>query len=55
MYTKAIDVDGPTAALHGNRAFCHIKLENFGSAIADADAALAINKRCVGTQLTDDF
>lgn len=47
LYTKAIDEDGPTVALYGNRAFCHIKLENFGSAIADADEALKLDPRYV--------
>jgi serine/threonine-protein phosphatase 5 len=46
FYTKAIN-DSPTAPLFGNRAFCHIKLENFGSAIADAAAALKLNPRYV--------
>ena len=27
----------------GNRAFAHLKLENFGSAIADADAAIRVD------------
>jgi len=46
FYTKAIEA-GPTAALYGNRAFCHVKVENFGSAIADADAALKLDPRYV--------
>lgn len=44
FYTKAIE-QKPTAVLYGNRAFCHIKLENFGSAIVDADAALKLNQK----------
>jgi len=27
----------------GNRAFAHVKLENFGSAIADADEAIRLD------------
>ncbi len=46
FYRQAIDEE-PSAVLYGNRAFCHIKLENFGSAIADADAALALDPRYV--------
>lgn len=50
MYTKA--VDGYTTAIlydsnnpiyYCNRAFAHIRLENFGSAIADATKALELN------------
>ena len=38
LYSAAIEA-APSAALFGNRAACHLKLESYGSAIADADAA----------------
>ena len=43
LYTAAIAVV-PSAPLHSNRAFCHIKLEALGSAIVDADAAIKLDK-----------
>ena len=44
LYTEAIAVV-PSAALHSNRAFCHIKTESMGSAILDADEAIKLDKR----------
>lgn len=38
-YTAAIDLH-PTAIYLSNRAFCYVKLEQFGLAILDADLAL---------------
>ena len=38
-YSQAIDLH-PTAIYLSNRAFCYVKLEQFGLAIADADLAL---------------
>jgi len=38
LYSRAIAI-APSAALLGNRAAAHLKLESYGSAIADADAA----------------
>lgn len=38
-YTAAIDLH-PTAIYLSNRAFCYVKLEQFGLAILDADMAL---------------
>lgn len=32
------------AICYSNRAFCHIKMENFGSAICDAEAAIAADE-----------
>ena len=43
LYTKAIEL-APTAALFSNRAFAHIKNESMGSALLDADAAIACDK-----------
>lgn len=42
MYSKSIDAK-PTAPVLGNRAMCHLKLEAFGFAISDADAALELD------------
>lgn len=44
LYTRALDAtpappDPARAVLLSNRAFAHIKLENYGSALADAEAA----------------
>lgn len=41
-YSKSIDAK-PTAPVYGNRSMCNLKLEAFGSAIADADCALALD------------
>ena len=41
-YTAALEI-APSAALFCNRAFAHLKCENYGSAMADADAALALD------------
>lgn len=41
-YTKSLE-HTPTAPVYGNRAFCQLKLENFGAAILDADKALALD------------
>lgn len=38
-YTAAIELR-PTAIYLSNRAFCYVKLEQFGLAILDADLAL---------------
>lgn len=42
-YTRAIDLDPSNAVYYSNRAFAHIKLENFGSAIADATKSLELD------------
>lgn len=42
-YTQAIEVDDSNAIYFANRAFCHIKLENFGEAIIDASRAIELN------------
>lgn len=41
-YTRAIGC-APSAALFSNRAATHLKLESYGSAIADAEAALRLD------------
>ncbi|KAI9322621.1 Metallo-dependent phosphatase-like protein [Dichotomocladium elegans] len=42
-YTAAIEVNPNVATYYTNRAFCHIKLEAYGYAIADAETALKID------------
>jgi serine/threonine-protein phosphatase 5 len=41
-YSAALAL-APSAPLYSNRAACHLKLESYGSAIADADAAQALD------------
>ena len=47
LYTRAIEADPSVAASYGNRAFAHIKLENYGAAVADAEAALRLDPNYV--------
>lgn len=42
-YTAAISYDPENPIYYSNRAFAHIRLENFGSAIADASKALELD------------
>lgn len=42
-YSQAIDLS-KSAIYYSNRAFCHIKMENFGLAISDATTAIGIDK-----------
>lgn len=44
-YTKAIEVDPSNPIFYSNRAQVHIKLESYGLAIADCDAALAVDPK----------
>ncbi|KAJ4460174.1 putative Serine/threonine-protein phosphatase 5 [Paratrimastix pyriformis] len=43
-YTEAIVIK-ETAVYYSNRAFCHIRLENYGSAITDATRAIQLDPR----------
>jgi serine/threonine-protein phosphatase 5 len=43
-YNAAIDLDPEVPAFYTNRAFCHIRMENYGLAIADATVALELDK-----------
>eukprot|EP00903_Cladosiphon_okamuranus_P017863 g16439.t1 len=45
-YTAAIELH-PTAIYLSNRAFCYVKLEQFGLAILDADLALTLDSKYV--------
>ena len=42
QYTAGIDAH-PTAVLYANRAYTYLKLEEFGSAIEDAELAIALD------------
>ncbi|KAI7898859.1 Metallo-dependent phosphatase-like protein [Cokeromyces recurvatus] len=42
-YTEAIELNPQVASYYTNRAFCHIKLESYGYAIADSNKALEID------------
>lgn len=44
FYSLAIQHDPTNAIYWSNRAFCHIKMENYGSAISDGTAAITVNK-----------
>lgn len=46
-YTKAIECDAKEAVYWANRAFCHLKLEEYGSAVEDATNAIALNPKYV--------
>ena len=43
LYTQAIALQPDSAVLHSNRAFAAIRLEEFGSAIADATRAIELD------------
>ena len=42
LYTQAIDLAPENPIYLSNRAFAHLKLENFGSALEDAGKAIEI-------------
>jgi len=44
-YTEATQFNPSVAAYYSNRAFAHIRLENYGSAVADASKALELDSR----------
>ena len=50
-YSEAIDVTPSSgkagAILYANRAFCHLKTESFGSAVADAEEAIEMDETYV--------
>lgn len=47
LYTTAIETNPNVAAYYGNRSFCHIKLECFGSALLDANKAIQLDRKYV--------
>ncbi|KAG1091473.1 hypothetical protein G6F42_019421 [Rhizopus arrhizus] len=42
-YTEAIEINSKVASYYTNRAFCHLKMESYGYAIADSNTALEID------------
>ena len=42
-YTKAIEANPHSAVLYANRAAAHIRLENYGSGVADASSAIELD------------
>ena len=46
-YTKAIEVNPNNHVYYGNRALANMRLENYGSAIVDADKSIEINPKYV--------
>mmetsp|Transcript_22282 Transcript_22282/g.73000 ORF Transcript_22282/g.73000 Transcript_22282/m.73000 type:complete len:481 (+) Transcript_22282:104-1546(+) len=46
-YNDAIELSSEVPAYYTNRAFCHLKLENHGLAIADATVALELDRTFV--------
>ncbi|CAG9466709.1 unnamed protein product [Pedinophyceae sp. YPF-701] len=47
LYSQAIDLNPSNAVYYGNRAFAHLKLENYGAAVSDASAAIKIDNTYV--------
>lgn len=45
LYTQAIELNGQNAVYWANRAFAHIKLEEYGSAIQDATKAIEVDPK----------
>ncbi|GAQ87925.1 protein phosphatase 5 [Klebsormidium nitens] len=43
LYTQALEIRSDNAILYANRAFAHIKLEEYGSAVEDASKAIEID------------
>ena len=46
-YSKAIDLNPTSAVYFANRAFAHIKLENYGAAVADATSAINLDPKYI--------
>ena len=47
LYTEALEVNPGSAILWANRAFAHVKLEEYGSAVEDADKAIECDSNYV--------
>lgn len=47
LYGQAIDCNPLHAVYHANRAFAHIRMETYGSAVEDATEAIAIDAKYV--------
>lgn len=51
LYTKAIELNADNAVLYANRAFAHTRLEEYGSAIADATKSIECNPKYVKVRI----
>jgi len=47
LYTKAIELNPKVPAYYGNRSFCYIKTEYYGSALEDANKAIELDKKYI--------
>lgn len=47
LYNKAVESEPNNHLYIGNRAMCHLKLENFGLAIEDASKAVELDPKYV--------
>ena len=47
LYTEAINANSNNAVYWANRSFAHTKLEEYGSAIADASKAIEIDPKYI--------
>lgn len=47
LYTEAIELNPYNAVYHGNRAFAHIKLENYGSALLDSNECIRLDPKYI--------
>lgn len=45
LYTQAIELNGRNAVYFANRAFAHLRLEEYGSAIQDATQAIEVDPK----------
>lgn len=45
LYSQAIELNNQNAVYWANRAFAHIKLEEYGSAIQDASNAISVDSK----------
>ncbi|WJX37816.1 Serine/threonine-protein phosphatase 5, variant 2 [Trifolium repens] len=45
LYTQAIELNGQSAVYFANRAFAHLRLEEYGSAILDATKAIEVDPK----------
>ena len=49
-YTKAIELNPQVPAYYGNRSFCYMKTEYYGSALEDANKAIDLDKKYIKVQ-----
>ncbi|CAK8541427.1 unnamed protein product [Lathyrus sativus] len=45
LYTQAIELNSQSAVYYANRAFAHLRLEEYGSAILDATKAIEVDPK----------